>query len=477
LFSIFLRQRVSRLDPRFFFYYSVPAAKGLILYLIGNYDDAANAYREHYRHQQIFQISEPDDPEYSALLRGDLEKARELAEKTVKANPSAVQSLLTLGEVDIERNSFQAALQRLNRVLEIERDQYDALLLSSVAHARMRDYGKAIRALNQALRYDRIQTRNTSFLEILEITGELERFNRAERPLCLLAHYHRYLRIFDPDQGDIAIAFANDAIRAGDHVDDAYLTLGIVYAKQFRTEKVLEALNRAVQMNPKNAEALRWTSRIYRKRGDLLQEYKFIKAAYEAAPDDPVYFEAFSDVLTDRLGDFQQALPLNLKWVELNPKDPDAFARLGSIYFDLGDYSKAVENYETSTLVHPKYYLGFVGMGVSYRQLEQWDNAAAAYRKAIVLRPLDPEVHIGLASVYYEQKKYREAIAEYEGAFRLGGDNPDYLKSLCWSYFEVSDFEKQVRCFERILAKQPNDAFARHQLAYARRNLKLQTEK
>jgi tetratricopeptide (TPR) repeat protein len=469
LFSIFLCQRISRLDADLFPYNSLPAAKGLALYMIGNYDGAAKAYEEHYRHTSQYV---PTDLEYYALLQGDYDKARQLAENNLKANPSAVQSLLTLGEIEILENSFEAALKRFARVLEIQTGQADALLLSSVAHARLRDDGTAIHELNQTLRNEGLHTRVTSFFRLLEIIGALERSNSPQRPLCLLAHYHRYLRIFDPDQGNIAIAFANEAIRIGDHADDAYLTLGIIYTKQLNTEKVLEAFNNAVRINPKNAEALRWTSRIYRRRGDVLLEYKFIKAAYEAAPDDPVYFNALSEVLTERLGDFQQALPLNLKWVERNPKSPDVLTRLGSVYFDLGDYRNALEEYRMATLADPKYYLGFVGMGVSYRELEEWDKAAAAYRKGIDLRPLAPEVHIGLAAVYQLQKRYREAIAEYEAGFRLGERNPDHLKSLCGMYFQISEFEKQVRCLERVLEIQPNDAYARHELAFARRNLK-----
>lgn len=467
---MFLHQRVSRLDEGFFFYNSIPAAKGLTLYLIGDYDGAAKAYWEHYR--RVYQENEPADSESYALLRGDLGKAKELAERNLKAHPFALQSLLTLGEIAIQGNSFPEALKRFERVLEIETDQYDALLLSSVAYARLGDYGKAIQALNQALRNDRIQTRVTSFLKALEITGELERLNSPQRPLSLLAHYHRYFRIFDPDQGDIAIAYANKAIRAGDHPDDSYFTLGVVYTKQWRTEQVLQAFLNAVRINPQHAEALRWASRTYGKREDLVNEYTFMKAAHEAAPEDAFYVEALSYVLTEKLGDFRQALSLNLQWFPKSRHNVNFLSRLGGIYFYLGEYRLAIDQCQSAVSLDSHFYDCFMSMGLSHYELDEFEESAAAYRQAVALRPYSPEAHNALATIYGSQKRYREAIDQYEEGFKLGANDPDRLKGLCWMYFEVSDFQKAVRCYERVLEEQPNDANARHQLAFALRNLR-----
>jgi tetratricopeptide (TPR) repeat protein len=470
LAGIFVRQRISRLDGSIFFYTSLPSAKGLVLYLIGDYSGSVKAYREHYR--QIYEAYAPADSEAYALLRGDLKKGKTLAETALHKNPGAIQPLLTLGEISLEENSFEAALQYFNRVLEKETDQYDALLLSSIVHARLKEYGTAIHLINRALRHNKIHSRATTFLKLLETTGDLERSDSRQQPLCLLAHYHRYLGIFDADRADTAISYATKAIEAGDHADDAYLTLGIVYTKQWRTEKVLHALLHALQINPKNSEANRWASRIYGKRGDLVHEYLFMKAAYESAPDDQFYFIAFTDVMTERLGDFKQALSFTLPWVSKHPDDIPALSRAGMIYYYLRDYQRAVENYEAAVLLDPQFFDGFLGVGISHRESGNLEKAAVTFQKAIRLRPGNGNAHILLANIYYFQNRYREAIAQYEEGFKLGANDPGQDAILCWLYFETSEFKRAVRCYERILENDPNNVYVKHQLSFALKNLK-----
>jgi tetratricopeptide (TPR) repeat protein len=213
----FLVRQVLQMDGRFFAF-SGTGLKGLALYMAGNYDGAARAYRAHVA-GLVRQHRDNVDPAWAALVTGDFQTAKRLSLQQVEARSAPRYPLLTLGEVALAENDAPRALHHFSQVLVRETDQFDALLLASVAHARLRDYGSAIDSLKRALRYDRVDTRITSFLTALEATGTLAR--GPERPLCLLAHYHRYLRIFDSSHAAAAIRYAEKAIAAGDRADDA----------------------------------------------------------------------------------------------------------------------------------------------------------------------------------------------------------------------------------------------------------------
>src|SRR5438093_1194505 len=88
--------------------------------------------------------------------------------------------------------------------------------------------------------------RITTFLATLETTGELAQLPAGTRPLCLLAHYHRYLRIFDQAQAASAIRYAKAAIAIEDHADDCWFTMGMVYRRQNKPHASLEALLHAI---------------------------------------------------------------------------------------------------------------------------------------------------------------------------------------------------------------------------------------
>ncbi|MGH9427373.1 MAG: tetratricopeptide repeat protein, partial [Terriglobia bacterium] len=207
--------RFSQMDSRFF-QPSVAGAKGLVLYLFGDYDGAAAAYRAHY--QDLYRTERmASDPAWEALLNGDLNAAETLAKEELSKNSQSVSALLTLGEIALEQGDPHQALDRFNTVLRLERDQYDALLLSSVAHVQLGDNGAAIDAMNRALRHDQTESRITTFFRVLSETGHLSDLSTQEQPFCLLAHYYRYLRIFDHSNARLAVTYAKKAIAAGDH--------------------------------------------------------------------------------------------------------------------------------------------------------------------------------------------------------------------------------------------------------------------
>jgi tetratricopeptide (TPR) repeat protein len=470
---LFIRHRVAILDHRFFFYSSIPSAKGLVLYLIGDYQGSAKAYRDHYK--KVYERYPPvaDNPWY-ALLRGDLAKAKELAEKQSIEYPNSFHPLLTLGEISLEQNAYQEAAGYFDRVLEIDTDQYDALLLLSVVYANQKTYGKAIDSLNRALRHNEIQSRVTSFLKVLEVTGALLRLPSSEQPNCLLAHYHRYLRIFDPTNADTAVRYAKKAIAGNDRVADAYLTMGIVHSKQWNREQALQEFLKAIAINPTHAEALRWAGNTYAKRGDLLKEYQLTKAAYEAAPLDPFYADVFSSVLIGKLGDYHQALALNLKMLQSNPNDADVIGRLGYIYNLLGDFRVSIEYYQRLARIKPRSYDAYYGLGDNLRNLGRLDEAVSAYQLAASINPRMPYVHISIANIFHLQKRYKEAIAEYEQGFALGEDDASQLRALCYLYLLTSDFQRAAACYRSVLARRPDDISAQNLLQDSLRNIDIQ---
>ena len=75
----------------------------------------------------------------------------------------------------------------------------------------------------------------------METAGELGA--RPVPPECLLAHLHRFLRIYDAGEGAAAVRHAKRAIATGDRADAAWVTVGVVYTKQGKTEQAVDAFH------------------------------------------------------------------------------------------------------------------------------------------------------------------------------------------------------------------------------------------
>lgn len=453
--ALVVRGQLRGMDGRWF-QPSLAGAQGLARYLLGDYSGAARAYRLHF--QQLCEgYRAASDSAWHALVCGDLRMARQKAQEELKRDLSSTHTLLTLGEVALAEKNFDPALELFHRVLTLERDQFDALLLSSVAYAQVGRYGEAIDALNRGLRHSVVETRLTAFLAALEVAGDLARLPADGRPWCLLAHYYRYLRIFDDANGKVAIQYAQRAIEKGDRADDAYLTLGVIHAKQGRWEASLSAFLKAVEINPRNAEAHRWAGRQYLRGGDLLNGYRMTRAAFEAAPTDLHYAEALYDLLSNQLGDYPQALAIARVMSERHPDRVEGLRLVAHTLFQMGDYQESVKHYRQALALDPRNPLLLEDLGAGLRGLERTEEAMEAFHQARTISPTRPRPYALIGMTHYRERRYKEAVAEFQRAVSLGARDWHTLGWLCHAYQANLQFDQSTSCWRSFAARFPDE--------------------
>jgi len=358
--------RVGKMDVRFFAS-SLPAARAVAHYLIGDFGGAAHWYRT-----SMASSVEPRQTSSSgALLAGNQELAESLARRELAQFPDALAPALTLAEIALARGQYDAALTQTARALKVQPDDYDALLITTVAQARQGDRGGALDTLKRALRQDRLERRYTVFLAMLQAAGDLAL--QDDPPLCLLAHIHRYLSAYDPARTDAAAQYAQRAVEANDRVDDALVTLALVHGARGQRRRALEELERAIAANGSNTAALLAAARLFATRGELAGEYRMVQRAFRATPDDPYVAERFHDLLTHGLGDYQQALAADETAVAARPDDAQAWARLASVHSRLGDAVASLRSYARAVELNglPEAY---EGMGDVLHRLERDDR-------------------------------------------------------------------------------------------------------
>lgn len=466
------RHRIKQMDERFF-QWSEHGAWGLTYYLLGDSSRAAKAYRAHFG-SAILEQGSLGDPMQDAIVLGARAEATSLAQAALAKDPDDIQALLTLGEVAYDTGDLEQAARHFAAVLEKHPEQVDALLLLSLAYARSGAYDAAIETFNRGLRYNAIESRLTTFLKLMEATGDLAWRRGPEKPLSLLATYYRYFRIFDHSNGNRVIAYARQAIAAGDRPADAYLTMGIIYQKEGRREEALQAFLKAIALAPTQAYAYRWAGEVYSGRGDLANEYRMRRAAFERAPADPYYAFELGDFLENRLGDYHQAMVVARKLLEAAPTNIRALAWAGSLHTSMGEYARSVECYRQAMALAPRDPYLYDGIGYPLMELGKLDEAMEAYRTAVAIRPDLSHAHILLASLYQTQRRVPEAIEEYETAFRYQRPAPSELAQLCVMYHWSSKYAIAETCFRQVLAEDPRNKVASHLLPYTLQNLQKQ---
>lgn len=466
---VFGRQRILQMDGRFF-EPSGHGALGLVFYLFGDYARAAKSYQAHYQ-EEILGGGSFGDQTLDAIVLGEKARATALARAALERDPDNIGARLTLGEVAYEEGAFDQALQWFTEALERKPEDIDALVLSSLAHARTGAYESAIERFNRAFRFNRVESRVTTYLKLMEATGNFASKPAPEKPFCLLAQYYRYFRIFDHSNARLVIAYAKKAIAAGDRAADAYLSMGITYEREGERARALSALLKAVELDPKHAYAYRWAAVVYSARGDLANEYRMRRAAAESAPEDPYYTLELGEFLETRMGDYQQALALVQAGLEKAPSNVELLGRAASLYTSMGEYERAVEVYQTALSLAPRNPFLHDGIGYPLMELGRLEEAMTAYRAAVALKPDLSHAHLLLATLLQRQRQTPEAIREYETAFRFRRPETRDLAQLCALYHWSSQFQRAAGCFRQVLAEDPRNRVANDLLPYTLRNL------
>lgn len=469
LIWVLASQHIAQMDGRFF-QLSFASIKGLALYTIGNYSGAAKAYRTHL--EEEFQSGQTTGHAgWDALLRGELGPARHFSQQMLEKDPEDLHALLTLGELALMENAPAHALELFGRVLKKEPEQFDALLLSAIAFARSSDQGRAIHSLDSALRTNRIERRITSFLMTLQETGDLAQRPKGEQPLCLLAHYYRYLRIFDDSNAGPAISYAEKAIAAGDLPADAYLTMGVVYEKQKKRDEALAAFLKAIEHDPRHAEAYRWAATIYSYRGDLANEYLMWMKGNAVAPGDTKYAMGLISFLQEKLGDLPKALEIALKAAEHGTEDARILRMVGGLYKTMGEEDHAVEFYNRARLLRPDDVEILVEIGMVHLEGGKYTDAQETFQSALAVNSSHSAPHLGLAGLYQQQRRFREAIGETEAAIGLGAREPNVRAQLCSLYEWDGRHQQAADCLRIVLRQDPSNQMARNLLPYVQKNL------
>jgi Flp pilus assembly protein TadD len=106
------------------------------------------------------------------------------------------------------------------------------------------------------------------------------------------------------------------------------------------------------------------------------------------------------------------------KAVQIAPDWYGTYVNIGAIYFETGQYDKAIDPLMKSIAIRPS-YPGYVNLGAAYFGLGRFDDAAKAYQEAIKLDPEQQVVWGDLGAALYYSGKKDQAVGPHRKAIEL----------------------------------------------------------
>jgi TPR repeat protein len=196
-------------------------------------------------------------------------------------------------------------------------------------------------------------------------------------------------------------------------------------------------------------------------------------------------------------GDNQAAVSYMTSAIEINPKYPDAYNERGLTYdalgqFDraiadynrgksyqvAGDLNQAIVDYSSSIRLEPSSD-AYGNRGDAFDKAGDVDAAIRDYTEAIRLNPNDAVAYYNRAKAYAVKKgDFDHAISDYTEAIRCNPRGPDAFYNRGITYARLGDFRKALNDFSEAIELNPNNgpAYYNRGVCYSKLGMRAQAE-
>lgn len=284
------------------------------------------------------------------------------------------------------------------------------------------------------------------------------------------AFWAKYNDTRSPEWTQKAIEAGTTALRTDPNRAEVRYTLAVTLAGSGRPREAIEELQRALAMQPNYDDARRQLGQVLATEGRIGEAIAEFKKAIAARPQ---YWGHYSAMGASLFGAarYSEAVAALHHAIELQPDSSLAYQQLGTVYQQIGNKTRALENYEKANALNPTAQ-AYSNVGMLYHQQRDYPRAVEAYRQAIALRPNSAATHRNLGDALSRLGQraaalaaYRQAVSLAESDLKINPRDPMTLASIA-VYLEKAgrDPEARVR-LQRALALAPKDNRVLHRAA------------
>ncbi len=270
------------------------------------------------------------------------------------------------------------------------------------------------------------------FLEMYRPAGNYWELKQKDNPLGI----HRRIQIWNKSGlcGAIYSNLGNAYDEAGEHAQaiscftkaielnpknaDAYNNRGITYSKSGQLANALADLTKAIELNPKLAHAYYNRGVDYERSGQPANALADYTKAIELSPKYALAYCNRGNAYQES-GQLANALADLTKAIELNPQDADTYNNRGITYSKSGQLANALADLTKAIELNPRLADAYYNRAVAYDRSGQLGNALADLTKAIELNPKDADAYYNRGVAHAQMGKMAEARSDLQKAVEL----------------------------------------------------------
>lgn len=254
---------------------------------------------------------------------------------------------------------------------------------------------------------------------------------------------------------------ALSAINKENNLAESHRALSLIYNLQRKRKAGQEEAQKAIMLNPSDAEAYvsLWINTRYEPDAPEIQK---------AITLNPYLVPAYNQLglAYNMKRKYSEAIENFQKAIKINPEYTPAYLNLGLAYQEQKETDKAIKAFENGITSNPKYSFAYYHLGSLYSQNNNFALAESNFKQAISINPKFNNAFLELGKVYNKQKKYQDAVNVLKKALEI---NPKYkytvqeitstYQNLANELFGQKNYKDAIISYRALTELNPNDVF------------------
>ncbi|OHB67651.1 MAG: hypothetical protein A2Y77_11740 [Planctomycetes bacterium RBG_13_62_9] len=248
-------------------------------------------------------------------------------------------------------------------------------------------------------------------------------------------------------------------------VDDvSYARAAWQYFKSNDYENAERQARKALTLNPKNADALRYLGLTLLRREQYDEAIRYLSEAAKVQPSDgKIQVDLGAAFIAKNMWD--EGVKHLHKALELAPNSAEAHFNLGVAAFRRGNKQEAMRCWLRTAELNPDDYAAHNNLALALDEQGEADKAMEHYRKAAQLKPDDATAQARLGSALCAKGLMQEGLACLSNAVNLDPANRSARYNLAVTLARLKQHDQAIAHFLRIVRLEPDNANVRVSLA------------
>ena len=175
-------------------------------------------------------------------------------------------------------------------------------------------------------------------------------------------------------------------------------------------------------------------------------------------------------------GNYKVAEPVLQQMLLQNTRNPEIYQMLATIYYDKGQFSKAIKTFKRALEIDPTYTDASVGLSIILNDLGKYEEGKQVFveaqaqldKKAGKNDPFIDEKlsskHEELADLYYQYKRYNEALEQLFKAQKLSSRKSEITMRIAEVHVQIGQTDRAVKDLRALIREYPHFIPARLKL-------------